>query len=497
MFKNLNGLRVDNINNLNYLKLIKDNLQLGLLNRADSAWGTSVLIGISLDNLSETVLDGISNIKLNDDPSEEYYVKLYNEGGEDLDASEHQSETPNTGCHLWKIIKINDKWMLIENTSTDVTGVDDYEESTYTNFLQNISVASYTVDIYQYTGTFTKLNFDDLQAEGSKMLIVPIRYRNPDLDFYNVNKEVYLASSGMNTSFEGFEELILLENSQDYTSIKIVNVPDSIIAQIENGTISLEGRRFDVMDSNSNKILLKGIMFDTIISFNDVKLLKFIYPTQRGDKVVLATNNVYDNIYCVYPDYTVDLLTEMINDNLPPGIDMALTIDNSVIDSLFIPDASEETFDYTHFNHWDFISDSRNTVTVYFCSLANEKNRLIDGTNGFYLDDSVYVALPYSVANWDKIKESNLNNLLINIDFSVIESATEPDASESSEFDIWNDPSEGLKMYNGVDTWVPLTNMDIRQIALFYINGTDRDLIYVSNINKIVIDGTLNIQIII
>jgi len=474
----VNGTRIDSINNLNYLKLIQSNLYIGFLNRANTSWGSCVLIGIDTATL---VSDELLTYVNKDVSGEELYAKLFNENGTD-----DVAQTPNDDSHLWKILRINSKWMLIENLSTDVT-VDFPDGVSYTDFSKNLIVSddSYVVDIYKYDAGFTKINFDDPDD-----LILPIRYKNSDSHFYYANKTVHLSSSGTTNPVYGFENLTLLENSKDNTSIKIVDVPDSIFSQINQGSINIQNRRFDVVDSTSNAVLIRNITYDTVIDFNDVKMLKFYYSTQKGEKVLLATNNVYENVYEIYPDYVIDLLTEMVNDNSPPGIDYTYTVDNFMLDSLFIPTSAEDTFDYTNFHHWDFIESCK--ATVYFSSLANESNRTISGTNGMYIDDSVYTALAYgNGSTWGAIKENNLNKLLLNFNLFIPEN--EPLAPD--EFDLWID-SGTLKMWNGTDAWITLTDTDIRQIGVFYINGSDRDLIYLTNINKIAPAGNMNIQII-
>lgn len=579
----VNGTRIDSINYLNYLKLIHDKLYIGFLNRSETAWGNAVLIGIDTSALSNE-LDTLKNIDLY---GSHYYIKLFSET---TDTAGVLDET----CHLWKLLRINDKWALIENITEWIDyndGTSDFDcigDISYTDYVKNLSIGSYFVDIYELTlggtpgsGTLA----DPYNATGSAKtnyaagdLEIPIRFKNIDSDFYNANRNVYLASSGMTTAVSGFEDLIMIQNSRDNSSIKIVNVPNSLFTQIANKTINMDGRKFDVMDSLNNSIIIKGISFNSYVEFNDVKMLKFTCSTSKGDKIVLATNNIYDTVYEIYPDYTVDLLTEMINDNLPPGIDYSYVIDNYITESLFIPD-TEETFDYTNFVHWDFIKNC--TCTPYFASLANETNRLISGSNGFYLDNSVYVAKDYDNGNnWDVIKENNLNKLLLTFDLDIVSSAVAPIAP--ADFDRWYDTNPGqevLKMYqikeytgitsistpdtiviNGQDLtdyilvgdditldgfdgevtnngtfevesityadgnttivtieetllteavdgtetitsegkWITMTNTDIRQLGVFYYDGsTTKELIYLTNINKINPIGTISFQLII
>lgn len=432
----VNGIRTDNINNLNYLRLIKDNLYIGFLNRSKTAWGTAILIGIDTSAIS--AIPEFTALINKDLSGLDIYVKLFNEGGIDTNGN------IVTTCHIWKVLRINEKWILIENETTSTIG--SHPANTYTEYVKEYLSQTYMIDLYSESGgTFTKINFT-----APDHLRINIRYKNPDLDFYNSNKSVYLSSSGMTTAFEGFEDLLLLENSKDNTSIKILNVPDSIFAKIENGTINLSGRRFDAIDSNSNTTYLKGILFDTIVNFNDVKILKFSYPTQKGTKVILATNNIYENTYEIYPDYAIDLITEMINDNLPPGLDMTYVLDNYVYDSLFIPQSTDETFDYTHLQHWDFIETCQ--PTVYFASLANESNRTISAVNGEYLDDSVYVvkaASGISDDDWEIVKKNNLNKLLLNYELPITRDTTAP--GTPANFDLWYDTTNNLlKMYGSI-----------------------------------------------
>lgn len=421
----VNGVRTDTVNNLNYTKLIQDKLHIGLLNRNALQWGNGILIGIEYptDDIDPDLV-GIENIDLT---NEDYYVNLF---------YDYPTGTM-VSCNLWKIIRINSKWMLLENVSDIVksNGPPFTYETYHTNYLDyrnamNISDDNYVFDIFRTSTGTTRYN---------TTAAIPIRFKNSDRDFYNANKSVYLSPSGMGYPVTGFEDLVLLENSKDPTTIKLLNVPDATLSQINSGSIDLTGRRFDIVDSNTNGILVKSIIYDTVISLDNNTFLKFIYPTQNGDKVVLATNDVYENTYQIYPDFSVNLLTEIINDNLPPGIDSTQAVDNFLYESLFLM-SSAISDGLTDLN---FINDLGIITDVNFVSLANERNRLISGVNGYNLDNSVFVGLPYSVGNWNAIKENNLNKLLLNWKLTV-NVGDEPETPATDM--LWYDGTD-LKIY--------------------------------------------------
>jgi len=494
----VNGVRIDTINNINYLKLIHDKLYVGLLSRNDVAWGNAVLIGIECPDDPSDVDSFITTNENLDLSAEEYYIKLFNEGGHDPS----DTDSDFYGTHFWRILRINRKWILVENTSyvltEDPSEWTKEESDKYLTFKdsRNISDDNYIVDIFDLSDT--SIDPVRINDDAGTYIVVPIRKKNSDIEFYNANKLVYLSGSG-GFNVDGFEDLVLLENSKDSSTIKVLNVSDSTLSKISSGELTLTGRKFDIVDSNSDGILIKNLTYDTIITTNDGIFLKFIYTTQQGDKVVLLTNSTYEITYQIYPDYSVDLLTEVINENYPPGIDSSYSVDNFIYESLFLIDDSIEN----GMNDIRFIATLGNITDINFASLANSQNRLIDSNNAQYVDDSVYVALAYSEANWNKIKEYNLNKLLINWTLTIPNGITDPDPSDSSENDLFynSDPSEEqLKIFNG-SSWVDIDNT-VRQIGIFYINDDDPsdifiDLIYLTNINKISITQDINAQLII
>ncbi len=436
----VNGIRTDTVNDLNYTRLIHDGLYVGLLSRNVTAWGNCVLIGIEYPSAEIVAdIDPIENLDLSNLTDEAYYVALFNT---DYDETDTMYTTTDYTVYLWKVLRINSKWILLENTSitVDLSTTAVSEGISYNDFRNNISIGNdnYVMNIYNLT------TVDDWANVATSTLLntdyTYIRMKNSDLDFYDANKTVYLSPCGMGYPVTGFEDLVLLENSKDSTSIKIVNVPDSTIAKLTSGELNLTGRIFDVVDTQTDKILIKGLIYDTFISLNNNSLLKFVYPTQNGDKVVLATKDLYENIYQIYPDYTVNLLTEIINDNTPPGIDVTQCMDNYLYESLFLlaTDINQGMDDLNFINTIGAITD------VNFVSLANERNRLYSGANGFVLDNSVFIGTSYGVggANWPDIKEYNLNKLLLNWTMNVTNSATAP--ASPTVNDLWYDTTNSV-----------------------------------------------------
>jgi len=300
---------------------------------------------------------------------------------------------------------------------------------------ETLSEVDETFTAFSITTTAELINTNDY---------ITIRYKNSDLDFYDANKTVYLSASGMGYPIDDFQDLVLLENSKDSTTIKLVNVPDSTIAKLNSGELNLTGRMFDVVDSQTDVVILKGLTYEASITLDDTAFLKFVYPTQNGNKVILATIDIYENYYQIYPDYTVNLLTEIISDNTPPGIDVTQAMDNYLLESLFLL-----TDDITNgMNDLEFITELGAISDVNFVSLANERNRLYSGANGFILDNSVYMGSIYGVdgVNWGDIKEYNLNKLLLNWSLTVENSATAP--TSPTENDLWYDTNDStLKIF--------------------------------------------------
>ena len=500
-YKFINGVRTDTVNDLNYTRLIHDKLYVGLLSRNTEAWGTSVLFGFEYPTAELADLTAIENIDLNIDANDgetvAYYVALFNS---DADATYTLYTNPATSnyCNLWKVYRINNKWMLTNNQGTYIdysakTVSDGDQYSDYRNSI-NISDGNYFVNLYKVTFTDATL-VTVSTAVLQNTAIIPIRSKNSDLDFYDANKTVYLSPSGMGYPIDDFQDLVLLENSKDSTTIKLVNVPDSTIAKLNSGELNLTGRIFDVVDTTADKIIIKGLVYDTFITLDDNSFLKFIYPTQNGDKVVLGTIDVYENIYQIYPDYTVNLLTEIINDNVPPGIDVTQAMDNYLYESLFLlTDNVNNGMD-----DLEFIDEFGEITDVNFVSLANDRNRLYSGANGYILDNSVFIGSDYGVAgaNWDDIKEYNLNKLLLNWNLTVVTGAEPAHVANK----LWYDGVNELLKISISSAWVTIPN-DVRQIAVFYIDdygGADEfiDLIYITNINKVSITDDMNIQLII
>lgn len=458
-YKFINGVRTDTINDLNYTRLIHDNLYVGLLSRNSETWGTTVLFGIEYPTAELADLTAIENINLNivsgESDTEAYYLALFNsDSGDD---TIYTNTTTGVNVNLWKVYRINNKWVMTSNQGIYVDSVTKAvsDGDTYNDYRNsvNISNANYFINLYKVT-----FDDDDLDVVSTgtppELLntdIITIRCKNSDLDFYDANKTVYLSPSGMGYPIDEFQDLVLLENSKDSATIKLVNVTDSTIAKLNSGELNLTGRIFDVVDTSTNKIIIKGLVYDTFITLDDNSFLKFVYPTQNGDKVVLATIDVYENIHQIYPDYTVNLLTEIINDNTPPGIDVTQAMDNYLYESLFLltDDINNGMDDLEFINTFGSVSD------VNFVSLANERNRLYSGVNGFILDNSIFIGKEYGVdgVNWDYIKEYNLNKLLLNWTLSVESSATQPTPSGSTVNDLWYDSTNDLlKICSAVTT---------------------------------------------
>lgn len=376
------------------------------------------------------------------------------------------------------------------------------EVGKYLNYVSSLNLEPTSMYISYYSiatpAIIEKLNYPD----PSEAFYIPIRTKNSDKEFYNANKTVYLSSSGMITPVEGFDSLILLENSKDPATIKIINLPEETISKIETEISNLKGRRFDVIDKESDKILIKGIVYNELITLGNTSILKFTYPTQKGDKAVLVTTNVYEDLYSIFPDLTVDLVTETVNDNMAAGLDIAYLVDNFIYESLFL----EETVGAPiSISDLDFIKNAGNITPVYFASLANENNRQMDGYTGQFIDDSIYIAKEYSAGNWNDIKEYNLNKLYLSFKLEITTGAADPVSGTDYEL-FYNTTDEQLKYWIG-SAWVNISN-EIRQIAVFYINKgaltlpseiSDDfvDLVYLTNINKIKLIDTTNIQLII
>jgi len=491
----VNGFRIDEMNNLNYTKLISDNLYIGFLNRNNIPWGDAVLFGISFN--SSLLIDAITELIPNEEMSgENIYATLYQEG-------QTAAGTVSSSTIFWKLRRVNYKWVLVESKSYKIVGSAMVlnTSATTTKYLdyvqfQNLSDSTMFIQLWDMT---TPASPVWLTQVGSVQKPLGIRVKNMDLDFYNSNKKVNIVSSGSGAPIDGFDGLYILENSKDSTSIKIVGVPETTIALITNGTIQLVGRYFDVIDAFSGKILIKNILFDEWIELQNITCLKFSYPTQLGEKVVLVTTNMYEGVFQVYPDFSIDLVTELVNDNMPPGLDITYMIDNFVLDSLFLKDYDG---DGNGLNDLNFIKNHQinPTTQVKFVSLANSVNSIIDNISGEYLDNSVYVGFANtSTANWNSIKEYNLNKLFLTYELVVSVGSSLPGSGTAGDLFYLNTIKK-LYIYES-STWVEISN-EVRQIAIFYIENKDTvdefiDLVYINNINKINIMDSLTIQLVI
>lgn len=260
--------------------------------------------------------------------------------------------------------------------------------------VKTVNETTFTLDT-----AVTPFNFNNLTGLSVKILKeAEIRKENYDTD-YCVEK-IKFVSQGVYQSTDYFKGMTSYIDNKG--NMKIYNISKFTMDLIFNNQLNISESVFDIVtdvtDEKSIKTIINGIKLLSKYNLGVSRILVFEYFTDLGKKTILASEELFNQDYAIFPDSVIsEINTSLLNNDLQSPLYERMINDSFFQDALMI-DSDIVDYKIKLFNQFSF-SLNGNGSTTCFCApleylhsedlsyFTNERRRNINGVEYACSDD--------------------------------------------------------------------------------------------------------------